>query len=73
MTEQQQQHEREAKRLSYRGSVPEDYREEYDRLTGRMHPHAATAIIRDRIRRRRAEAALPAAEAAMAELARRPF
>lgn len=72
MTEQAEQlrAEREASRLSYRDSVPEDWHEEYDRLTRRMEPRAATSIIRDRIRRRTAEAALPAAEAVITDLRR---
>lgn len=67
---EQQRFEREARRLSYRGTVPEDAREEYDRLTRRMDPVAATAVLRDRARRRAAEAALPAAEVVIADLRR---
>jgi len=63
--------EREASRLSYRSGVPEDWRDEFDRLTRRMQPQRAAAVVRDRIRRRKAEAALPAAEAVMAGIGRR--
>lgn len=71
MTESAEQHdEREASRLSYRGQVPGDWHDEYDRLTKRMLPRAAASLIRDRIRRRKVEAARPAAEAVLADLRR---
>lgn len=68
---EQRRTEREASRLSYRGSVPEDWKDEYDRLARRMQPRAAASVIRDRVRRRKAEAAIPVAEAVMSELGRR--
>ncbi|MEV7607913.1 hypothetical protein AB0N61_00360 [Microbacterium sp. NPDC089320] len=67
----QQRAEREASRVSYRGSVPEDWQDEYDRVARRMQPRAAASVIRDRVRRRKAEAAIPVAEAVMSELRQR--
>lgn len=61
----------EASRLSYREGVPADWQEEYDRLSRRMQPRAAASIIRDRIRRRAVQAAIPAADAVIAELRNR--
>lgn len=69
-TDAEQRAEREAQRLSYRGNVPEAFREEFDRLTRRMNAQAAASVIRHRISRRKAEAALPAAEAVVAQLRR---
>ncbi|MGM7671914.1 hypothetical protein [Microbacterium sp. A93] len=66
----QQRTAREASRLSYRGQVPDDWHDEYDRLARRMQPQAAALIIRDRIRRRKVEAALPVADSVVADLRR---
>lgn len=69
-TEAEVRAEREAYRLSYRSQVPEDWQDEYDRLTKRMVPRAAAAVIRERIRRRKTDAAVPVAEAVVAGLHR---
>lgn len=67
-TEAEARAAREASRLSYRSGVPADWQDEYDRLTKRQQPRAAAALIRERIRRRKTEAAIPVAEAVVAGL-----
>lgn len=68
---EQQRAERESSRLSYRDHLPESWREDFDRLSRRMQPQAAAAIVRDRIRRRTIEAALPVADAVVANIRNR--
>ncbi|WP_251440106.1 hypothetical protein [Microbacterium sp. USTB-Y] len=54
----------------YRKRLPEELREDYDRLRRRMTAQAAFSLTRERARRRAAQAFIPEAEAIVAEVRR---